>query len=527
MRADGNGANSGSARLAGLAPYARYAPYLPAPPPYRRSARGRLLWAVRGVLAVLTRAREQPRIARWEGRLASAWAEAVLGVDWEAYARLHLYRVHRAERNEASAELPLPDGVQREFELAPGLVFGIWADAAAAIASGMRVRLDPADIAAALAHPDTLGMVRGIPDTLREELRRVMTQAYQDEVGPQGFARRIRELWPEVARRRAKLIAHTEYARAASAATLIGYRRQGITHKSWQTLGDGRVCPACRANAAQGAIAIDESFQGNVAHPPQHPACRCSVSSVFVAPPTPPPTPRPTPRPRKPRRPAPAEDVPGFATLEEAERWAAARYPHIRWDFAGAHVETITPTLRELNRLLQEYPQVARHIRYIGTYLSPSAPTRAGFPDDSVWAHAVARFSEQTYWIGLNPRWYGSPDRFRRSLVDSVRPGLYGKRFHPEGTDSIESVIAHEFGHLVDYWAQLQANKAFHPVVSVDGLGLVTETHARFKQANRATDRTTALVRGQGRDWEGARERGSEGARGRRSEGARERGNAI
>jgi SPP1 gp7 family putative phage head morphogenesis protein len=283
-----------------------YAPYQPAPEPYRRTAKGRLLWAVRGVIVALTRAAQAPRIARWQERLAAEWTRAVLAVDWARYAREHPYFrrlagtggdvrrgpgglglvIERIERDEPP-EYPLPDGVLRAFDLAPGLVLSLWADAAAATAAGLQVPFDPDAIARALSHRDTLGMIRGISDTLREELRTVLYHAYAEQVGPQGFARRIRELWPEISRRRARLIAHTEYNRAASVATLLSLRRQGITHKAWHTLGDRRVCQACRANAEQGAIPVDDEFSGGVLHPPQHPACRCSLSSVFIAPPGP------------------------------------------------------------------------------------------------------------------------------------------------------------------------------------------------------------------------------------------------
>ncbi len=282
-----------------------YAPYQPAPEPYRRTARGRLLWAVRGVIVALQRAAQAPRIAAWENRLAGEWTRAVLAVDWERYAREHPYfrrfrrGRHGAEPAEPSQsvqsivrivreeppEYPLPEGLLRTFDLAPGLVLSLWADAAAATAAAWQVPFHPDDIARALSHRDTLGMIRGISDTLREELRTVLYYAYAEQVGPTRFARRVREVWPEISRRRARIIAVTEYNRAASAATLYALRRQDISHKAWHTLGDRRVCPACRANAAQGAIAIDDQFTGGVLHPPQHPVCRCSISSVFVAPP--------------------------------------------------------------------------------------------------------------------------------------------------------------------------------------------------------------------------------------------------
>ncbi|MDX9975783.1 MAG: phage minor head protein, partial [FCB group bacterium] len=51
----------------------------------------------------------------------------------------------------------------------------------------------------------------------------------------------------------------------------------GATTKQWFTVNDGRVCGVCRANEAQGAIPVGESFASGQQYPPAHISCRCRL----------------------------------------------------------------------------------------------------------------------------------------------------------------------------------------------------------------------------------------------------------
>jgi len=79
---------------------------------------------------------------------------------------------------------------------------------------------------------------------------------------------------------RAKMVAHTEMARAQSAATLESYGQTGVRERSWLGAGDARECPVCDANEAQGAVPMGQPFTGGVLAPPQHPMCRCALMPV-------------------------------------------------------------------------------------------------------------------------------------------------------------------------------------------------------------------------------------------------------
>lgn len=160
--------------------------------------------------------------------------------------------------------------------------------------------------------------------------------------------------------------------------------------------------------------------------------------------------------------------VPDFASLDEATAWAGRRYQHIRWEFDGAAVETITPTLRQFHLLAQEYPEVALRLRYVGTF--KHQPGRFG---ENTWAHA----STDGQRIGLNPKYYGNPTLYAERLRAGVAT-------HPQqpvpwsapGCGSVESVMTHEFGHMVEFYLRAARDTSILRYAPADGLGELAET---------------------------------------------------
>lgn len=165
----------------------------------------------------------------------------------------------------------------------------------------------------------------------------------------------------------------------------------------------------------------------------------------------------------------------GFPSVEDATAWARATYPSITWDFEGAVTETVNPSLRQFHKLAKRYPIVLDRLRYVGTYQGPQAPYRYTFPP-GVYAHATTDGSI----MGLNPAWFGDEAEFKKSLVSGVKSG-----FHPYGCDTVESVITHEFGHLLRNNLRL-SNKAFTEYALADGFGLVDATVILWEDYNGA-----------------------------------------
>ena len=76
---------------------------------------------------------------------------------------------------------------------------------------------------------------------------------------------------------RARMVAHTEIARAQSAAALDQYRSLDVGTKGWLTAEDAKVCPQCDADEAAGDIPLNDRFPSGNDAPPGHPICRCAL----------------------------------------------------------------------------------------------------------------------------------------------------------------------------------------------------------------------------------------------------------
>ncbi len=84
--------------------------------------------------------------------------------------------------------------------------------------------------------------------------------------------------------RRSSLIANTEIANANSEGALIGFKAAQLNgvnvFKEWMVTE--LACVVCDANAAQGAIGLDEDFLSGDAAPSAHPWCRCVLVPVVM-----------------------------------------------------------------------------------------------------------------------------------------------------------------------------------------------------------------------------------------------------
>jgi hypothetical protein len=227
-----------------------------------------LLEATERTLLWLTRdLPEQGRVNEWTGVLRDLWNEPVQEYDWEAWHA----RVVKADEPDVPGEL-----VAAFAETGAVIAGELWPEAGAVRAAAESLPFDADDLDEALA--GTMEQVRGISESHRQALQRMMALAIEEQEGQFAFARRIRQEWDEFAGRRAEVVAVTEWNRAASTATLLGYRATGVERKVWFAVKD--ACQVCEANAAQGAIPINELFSGDFDAPPAHPGCRCNVSAA-------------------------------------------------------------------------------------------------------------------------------------------------------------------------------------------------------------------------------------------------------
>ena len=177
-----------------------------------------------------------------------------------------------------------------------------------------------------------------------------------------------------------------------------------------------------------------------------------------------------------------------FATLAEATAWATQQYPHITWDFEGAHIDAINPTLDQFERLAQQWPEVAARLKYVGTYQGTNALHPHTWKPIH-YAHADGGALGRGEVIGFNPMYYSDSARFLSRLQNDLRAG-----FHPKGCDTIESVLTHEFGHLVEVWLRSRRD-SFRAIVDDDGFGRAHVTFQLWMNANKATEKLSRYAR--------------------------------
>jgi SPP1 gp7 family putative phage head morphogenesis protein len=238
---------------------------------WRSTPARRLLWATVQTLHHVTRAvPEQPNIAKWSGKIEDALNDPVQEYDWEGWY---------ASNVEKDDEPNVPDEVFAAWEALPEDVRDeLWKEAGEVRTTTEGLPFDPDDMAKALdaAFKD----VKGIPETQKAALRNMMKLSLEQREGQFKFADRIRAEWAEFSKKRAGVIAITEWNRAASTATLLGFEKTGVERKMWFTVGDARVCGYCEANVMDGEIPIAQPFTSGDDAPPAHPGCRCNISSA-------------------------------------------------------------------------------------------------------------------------------------------------------------------------------------------------------------------------------------------------------
>jgi hypothetical protein len=157
--------------------------------------------------------------------------------------------------------------------------------------------------------------------------------------------------------------------------------------------------------------------------------------------------------------------------------------------------------MQEFDRLATEWPEVVKRMDYLGTFSKP--PTTApGSGFDVAGYKDVYGFANLTTgkYLGLNPKWYGDPAAFAESLqrgglsrrwVNGELVTEQGRKeaFH-DGMTQPESVLRHEFGHLLDGFLKSGAGDkqgSYHPMleqIHASGFGLIRDTKDVWEKAH-------------------------------------------
>jgi SPP1 gp7 family putative phage head morphogenesis protein len=142
-------------------------------------------------------------------------------------------------------------------------------------------------------------------------------------------------------------------------------------------------------------------------------------------------------------------------TKKAFEEWASKNWPNVDFDMEGVDVALLPELATEVHDRGKEFPEVMARLRYFGTYKTRN-PWGAGSEKNANWnnntyAHASMTTGEV---LALNPAKFGDGMALYRSLLSDESTG-----FHPKGALAVSSIVAHEFGHLVDGWQQAVLTK--------------------------------------------------------------------
>lgn len=218
---------------------------------------------------------------KWRKKLDGMIGKPVKAFDWTGWYQRNVDgQIFRDDAHDIAfpAGAAIPETILAAWNELPATIRELWLNAAEVRTKAEGLPFDPADLDAALA---TVGeQIAGVTDTLRNQLEGMMRVAMQEQEGQFGFAKRLRQEWADLSKKRARLIAVTEWNRAASAATHTGYVRQGVQQVIWLTAGDASVCPVCEDNEAEGAVSITQGFPSGDLYPPAHPGCRCNIAAA-------------------------------------------------------------------------------------------------------------------------------------------------------------------------------------------------------------------------------------------------------
>lgn len=122
--------------------------------------------------------------------------------------------------------------------------------------------------------------VTAINETTRQRLATLLKTSADEGWNYTETARAITEKFQGFSKKRARLVAVTEFGDAFEEGTLKmaqtfearGWQMQ----KQWLTSRDGRVTGGCKANAKAGWIGLDEAYPSGHQRPLRFPGCRCT-----------------------------------------------------------------------------------------------------------------------------------------------------------------------------------------------------------------------------------------------------------
>ena len=302
-------------------------------------------------------------------------------------------------------------------------------------------------------------------------------------------------------RYRAQMIARTELAFSYNQGQYLAVKQaqeqnlMGKCKKVWVTADTERTCSYC--NSLDGEeIEMDEDFniqtnlKGSLIKrcPPAHPHCMCAINYIEYEPPVfQPETPA-----QEPEEETADEDVFTPAkSIKEANEYAqnVLGVPHA--DYKGTTLEIANEWNRGLHDNFKRFPELRDNFDFVGTcqnrnklakkelypyVMDKFKRVNPGYTeaqlDKAVKQYITKKYappiSSHTYaqscktgkikGVTISNRWQGE------KFLDSIKEDVVFK-FHPQGCDTIRSILDHEIGHqiddMLDLWDNVEIARLF------------------------------------------------------------------
>lgn len=131
-------------------------------------------------------------------------------------------------------------------------------------------------------------------------------------------------------------------------------------------------------------------------------------------------------------------------TIEAATKQLSKAFPHVTFDLKGLDLGIVNQMMPHFYRMTTEFPETAKHLRYLGTFRTPTAdiPKTEMFRSGNRLSLAQADVDGKGLY--LNPAVLGHPEKLSTMLSEHQATG-----YNPWGCGKPEYVLIHEFGHLV------------------------------------------------------------------------------
>ena len=305
-------------------------------------------------------------------------------------------------------------------------------------------------------------------------------------------------------RYRAQMIARTELAFSYNQGQFLAVKQaqeqnlMGKCRKQWVTADTERTCSDCISLDGK-EIEMEEDFdiqtnlKGSLIKrcPPAHPHCMCAINYIEVEPPeqiqTPPEEPEAAPDPE----PTEEDYFTPAKSIKEANEYARDVLGIPNVDYKGTTVDIANEWNRGLADNFRRFPELKKNFQFVGTCQNRNKHAKNIYYDvimgkykqlnpgltEKQLERSVKRYITKNYAQPISSTVYAQSTRMDglsgvtisknwqgESFLKSIREDV-ALKFHPEGCDTVRSILDHEIGHqiddLLDLWDNVDIIKLY------------------------------------------------------------------